>query len=207
MKKLLMVVGLLTCFSLGGVVIAAATSGTPEIDRANATLGFQGQLRAISCTGEDGITYLTYHGAWIGSASQVLPDATDYGLSGAAKISGIAWTINKTTGRGVLKGTISLTSSAGTLTYSGTLILVTQGLPAPGAAVPGRGWINAQFSGPDDGVPPPGNDDSLIANVEFSLATVGSTGQFGDLAGGGTLGFPDWSVVTNVAPKAADGVC
>jgi hypothetical protein len=206
MKKLLMVVGLLTCFSLGGVVIAAATSGTPEIDRANATLGFQGTVKPIQCTGEDGITYLTYHGSWVGSASQVLPDATDYGLSGAAKISGIAWTINTATARGVLKGAISLTNSAGT-GYTGTLILVTQGMPAAGAAVPARGWINALFRGPDDGVPPPGNDDSLIANVEFSLSTVGSTGQFGDLANGGTLGFPDWSVVTNVAPKAADGVC
>jgi hypothetical protein len=55
-------------------------------------------------------------------------------------------------------------------------------------------------------VPPP-NDDSLVANVEFKVSTTSATGQFGDLAGSGSLGFPDYSVVTNVAPKAADGVC
>ena len=44
-----------------------------------------------------------------------------------------------------------------------------------------------------------------LANVEFVLNPSSANGQFGDAPG--TLGTPDFSVVTNVAPKAADGVC
>jgi hypothetical protein len=109
--------------------------------------------------------------------------------------------------RGTLTGTFTLSNAAGSATFKGGLSLVTQGRPAAGAAVPGRGWINALSSGPDEGATPPAADDSLIANVEFKLSTTGATGQFGDAAGGGTLGFPDFSVVTNVAPRALDGVC
>ena len=207
MKKKLMVVGLVVCLLAGGVMIARAASGTPEVDRANATMAFQGNIKAISCTGEDGITYLTYHGAWAGSASQVLPDPTDYSLSGAARVTAIAWTINTKTLRGTLTGTFVLFNTAAKVAFRGPLVLVTQGRPAAGAAVPGRGWINALSTGPDEGTTPPAADDSLIANVEFKLSTTGATGQFGDAAGGGSLGFPDFSVVTNVAPRALDGVC
>jgi hypothetical protein len=205
MKKKLMVVGLLICLLAGGVMIARAASGTPEVDRANAKMGFQGNLNGISCTGEDGVAYLTYHGAWTGSMGQVLPDPTDYSLSGAAKVTGIAWTINIATFRGTLTGTLSLFNSAGAVAFRGPLTLVTQGRPAAGAAVPGRGWINALSTGPDEGATPPAADDSLIANVEFAVSTTGATGQFGDAAG--SLGVPDFSVVTNVAPRALDGVC
>jgi hypothetical protein len=119
-------------------------------------------------------------------------------------VSAIAWTINAATLRGTLTGTFALSNAAG-VTFKGTLILVTQGRPAAGALVPGRGWINALSTVPDEGAT--AADDSLIANVEFALSTTGATGQFGDAAGGGSLGFPDFSVVTNVAPRALDGVC
>jgi hypothetical protein len=206
MKKFLVVLGALTCLSLGSIVIAAAASGTPEVDPANATFSLTGQVVQASCTGEDGAMYATYRGGWSGTETDKTPGSTDYSLSGPAAVSGIKWTINKSTGRGVLTGTITLSTTAGTGAYKGTLILVTQGIPAVGALVPARGWINAGFVLADDGVPPPGLDDHLIANVEFMIPLSGTTsGQFGDAVT--SLGFPDWSVVTNVAPKAADGLC
>jgi len=56
---------------------------------------------------------------------------------------------------------------------------------------------------PDEGTTP--GDDSLIAKVEFELNLTSATGQFGDVPR--SLGVPDYSVVTNVAPKALDVVC
>jgi hypothetical protein len=143
--------------------------------------------------------------SFTGGESQILPDPTDYGLTGPLTISAIQWTINRTTGRGVLTGTITLSTAAGSREYVGKLTLITQGLPTPGAGVPGRGWIVAAFAPPDEMVTP--GDDSLLANVEFVLGTAGATGQFGSAAGSGTLGFHDFSVVTNVAPNALDGTC
>jgi hypothetical protein len=210
MKKILMAVGALVCFSLGGAVAVFATSGTPEIDRANATLNLQGQLSTVRCTGEDKLPYETLSAGpagLAGSETQKLPDPTNYSLSGKVTITGVSWTINLATKRGVFTGTITLVNSAGAVTYKGTLTLITQGVPAPGAGVPARGWINAKFVGPEDGVPDtPPNDDNLLANTEFVLATTGAMGEFGD-ASGIAPGYPDFSVVTNVAPVALDGHC
>jgi hypothetical protein len=196
-----------TCTSLGlvvgGLVAHAATTSTPEVDRANATIKLAGTLKKATCLGEDNTNYLTYKGTWKGGESQIVPDPTDYSLNGALTVSGILWTINTQTGRGVLTANISLATSAATTAYAGKLTLVTQGEPAAGALVPARGWISASFGLPDEGVSP--GDDSLIANVEFDLSPTGATGQFGDLAG--SLNIPDFSAVTNVAPKALDGVC
>lgn len=204
MRIRLAIAGALACMAFGGVVVLAA-SGTPEVDRANATLQLSGKLRPVSCVGEDGITYVTYHGSYGGGESQVAPDPTDYNLSGTVKVVGIAWTINKSTGRGVLTGSITLTNPASGLgTYKGPLTLVTQGLPAAGATVPGRGWIKAAIVASDDNQSPAAAEDTLLANVEFNLSPTSANGQFGDGAGNGTLGFPDWSAVTNVP---ADGVC
>jgi hypothetical protein len=201
-KTLLAAFGVL-CFALGGVVVRAA-SGTPEIDRANATLQLAGTLKPTNCAGEDGTFYDTYKGSWKGSESQIVPDATDYPLTGTVVVSGIKWTINLGSSRGVLTAVIKLTNPASAaLVYSGNLTLVTQGLPAPGATVPARGWITASIKLPDEGTTP--GDDNLIANVEFNLNDSGASGQFGDLAG--SLQTPNFSVVTNVAPKALDGTC
>jgi hypothetical protein len=197
------------CCSVGvltGGVVAYAVSGTPEIDRANATIQLQGNLRPITCTGEDATPYATWSGSLKGGESQVVPDPTDYPLSGPLAVTGIKWTINMTTKRGVLTGKITLsTATAATPVYVGKLTLVTQGVPAGGAAaVPARGFIVANFQVADDGVAPP-NDDFLVANVEASLTPTGGAMQFGD--GVASLGIPDFSVVTNVAPTAADGTC
>ena len=192
-----------TAGALGGVIAHAAV-GTPEIDRANATMQLTGNLRSVGCVGEDATDYVTWLGSWTGSEAQIVPDATDYTLTGAVTVSGIKWTINSSTHRGVLTAGITLTAATtGGGEYKGTLTLVTQGAPAAGSLVPARGWINAAMVPADEGVTP--SDDSLIANVEFNISTTGANGQFGD--GVASLGYPDFSVVTNVAPKALDGVC
>jgi hypothetical protein len=203
-----LVAGLVGLACLGGAVgaggSALAGTATPEIDRANATMQLNGNLRGISCVGEDKMPYVTYVGSYAGGESQMLPDPTDYPLSGPLSISGVAWTINTKTGRGVLTGTITLGPAGAVPVYSGKLTLVTQGVPAAtGAPVPGRGWIVANIKHPDEGATP--GDDNLVANVEFAISPFSAMGQFGDVPG--SMGIPDFSVVTNVAPTAADGVC
>jgi hypothetical protein len=185
-----------------GATIASAAAGTPEIDRANANIQLSGSLNPVRCVGEDAIPYITYIGGYRGGESQVVPDPTDYPLSGPLVISGINWTINLKTMRGVLNGEVTLSTAAGP-DYTGRLILVTQGLPAAGALVPARGWINAAFKLPDEGTVP--GDDNLIANVEFKLGLTSAIGHFGDLPA--SFNTPNYSVVTNVAPNALDGVC
>jgi hypothetical protein len=209
-------IGCVMCASLGalagGFAAQAATTPTPEVDRANANIQLSGTLVSKTCNGEDPtatggpIPYVTYSGAWKGSEGQVVPDPTDYPLSGALKVSGIKWTINMNTGRGILTGKAVLTSSAANVTtYSGTLTVVTQGVPAVGAVVSGRGFLTAGFPLPDDGVAPP-NDDRLVANVEFSsMSPTGATGFFGDAAGAANV--PDFSVVTNDWPSTSTEHC
>jgi hypothetical protein len=209
-------IGCVVCASLGalagGFVAQAATTPAPEIDRANANIQLGGTLVSKTCNGEDAtatggpIPYITYSGSWRGSASQVVPDPTDYLLSGALKVTGIRWTINLNTGRGVLIGKAVLSSSAANATtYSGTLTVVTQGVPAAGAVVAGRGFLTAGFPLSDDGVAPP-NDDHLVANVEFpAMSPGGATGFFGDKSG--TASVPDFSVVTNVWPSTSTEHC
>ena len=212
MKTRFVVALAVVCSSLGvvtgGLVAhAQSTPGVPEIDRANVkVISLQGPtLTGARCTGEDAMTYITYTGGpFTGGVTPILPDATDYPFPPALTVSGIAWTINLKTMRGVLTATVSFapTTTAPPI-YSGKLTLVTQGMPAAGALVPGRGWISAKATPPDEGVTP--GDDSLIANVEAKLSLGVGTLQFGN--GVPSAGIPDYSVVTNVAPTALDGVC
>ncbi len=211
MKKKILAVGLaVLCMSVGVVVgelgahaVTPATVGTPEIDRANATMQFSGTLKEVTCTGEDTMPYETFTGTYTGGITQLLPDPTDYPFgSGPFTMSGIKWTINTATGRGVLTAKVAIDGSATTPIFSGTVTLVSQGLPAAGASVPARGWISAKSTLPDETTPP---EDFLIANTEFMLSPTGGVGQFGNLPG--SLGIPDFSVVTNMAPAAADGIC
>jgi hypothetical protein len=203
MRRILAAGIVLVIVFVGGMAVRAATTKTPEVDPAHATMQLQGTLSQKSCVGEDRIKYLTFSGSYTGPQAEIAP-ANDYTLTGTVTISGIKWTINTVTTRGVLTGTVTLVNSAGTGEYVGKLTLMTFGLPSPAAGpVPGRGWIVAAFVPPDETVTP--GDDNLLANVEFMLGTTGATGQFGDAAG--SLSIPDFSVVTNVAPKAADGTC
>ncbi len=205
MTRLRVAVVAVLCATVGGLVgatVAGAGSGTPEIDRANATIQVAGKLNPLRCVGEDGMPYITYSGSWKGGESQMTPDPTDYPLNGQLVVSGIQWTINLKTQRGVLNGKVVLLSAAGPV-YTGRLILVTQGLLVAGANVSGRGWIAAAFNLPDEKVSP--GDDNLIANVEFRINLGGAAGQFGDLPG--SLNTPNFSAVTNVAPVAQDGTC
>jgi hypothetical protein len=87
-------------------------------------------------------------------------------------VSSIRWTIDTKTNRGVLVGAAKLTNAAG-LIYSGTLTLITQGAPAAGANVPGRGWLSAAIKLPDEGNT--AGDDTLLANAEFEITSVAPT--------------------------------
>jgi hypothetical protein len=205
MKRLAILVALTLSFCLGAVIVKAATSGTPEVDKANVTISIQPhKFTSVQCLGEDAKPYVTYRGRWIGTETDALP-ATDYNLSGPLTIAGIVWTINTSTGRGVLTGMITLAGPAGTPTYTGRVTIITQGLPSVGAPpVPGRGWIIAGFAPADDGALPPG-DDKLLANTEWLInGDFSANAAFGESAG--TAGTPNFSVVTNVTP-ALDGVC
>jgi hypothetical protein len=184
----------MVAFSATGIVLASA-AGVPEIDEANATIAVKAAptFASTACTGEDGISYVTFRGTWKGVETEVTPGFTDYNLSGPLKVANVVWTINTQTLRGVLTGTATLYgSTAGTVkTYSGPLTLITEGIPnSAGTAVPARGWIkaNTYTSGVLDG-------GSLLANVEFKiLLGFAATGQFGDAPG--SLGIADYSVTT-----------
>jgi hypothetical protein len=202
MKRVLLVVGALAIFAGGITVGHAAATSTPEVDKANAHMELKAQppLRSLTCTGEDGIGYVTLSGTYTGTETDVTPGSTDYSLSGSVVIKGVSWTINTATGRGYLTGAITLSSTAGG-TYVGKLTLVSDGLPAAGAVIPSRGTIQASFV-PADDTPATTNDDILFANVEFGLTTASAVGIFGDATG--TASTPNFSVVTNL-PK--DGHC
>jgi hypothetical protein len=178
---------------VGGMGVRAALDspgivGPPLIDRANAQIKLSGQLKPTTCVGVGGVKYETYFGAWSGGESQLLPDPTPRPLSGTLTVTGIQWTINLVTGRGLLTGAAKLSSASAGPLYSGRLTLITQGVPATGALVPARGWIQAT-------VLPTKPPYFLFANVEFRISPTGATGQFGDVPG--SLGIPDYSVVAN----------
>jgi hypothetical protein len=115
----------------------------------------------------------------------------------------VVWTINLSTGRGVLKGTAVLKSVPATggevqTTYSGPLTLITQGIPGNASGgdndVPGRGFIDAKTY--TNNAVDAGN---LLANVEFEITPgFAAVGQFGDL--NPSLGIPDYSVAFNNQP-------
>jgi hypothetical protein len=195
MKRVIAAIVTGALFAAGtGITIAAASSGVPEVNEANATIQLaSAKFVPTTCAGEDGIKYVTYRGTWKGGETDVTPGSTDYNLSGPLTISKVVWTINLSTQRGVLRGTASLVSAgtAGlTKTYVGPMVLITQGLPnAAGDTVQARGWINAATysnSVADGG--------SLLANVEFAiLPGFAANGSFGN----STMGFQDLSVATN----------
>ena len=191
MKRLAVVAGAFAGMTAAGVVVAAA-AGTPEIDMANATMSLQASARfkATGCAGEDATDYITYRGAWTGAETETTPGLTDYSLSGSLTVARVVWTVNQKSGRGVLKGAVSLKDTSGKPTYSGNLTLVTQGKPVAGANVAARGWISAATytnSATDGG--------SLLANVEFTItSSFGATGAFGD--GAPTSNTPNFSVTT-----------
>jgi hypothetical protein len=175
----------------GGVALAY-TIGTPEVDQANATIQMGSATpKVTTCAGEDGNPYETLQWNWVGGETDTTPGSTDYNLTGKLKVKNAQWTINLNTGRGVLQGTAVLQNPAAALkTYSGPLVLITQGLPASGAVVPARGWINAatySTSGVADG-------GSLLANVEMQIGGgLSANGVFGNAS----MNFPDWSVAYN----------
>lgn len=192
-------------FAVGAVVAAAlaltgagaawaVTIGPPVIDEANATITVKPtSFKPTACTGADGLPYVTYRGSWSGTETDGSPGSTPYNLTGTLSVTGITWTINLRTDRGLLRGTATLKSQPDvggptTKTYSGKLTLVTQGLADSGNGAQARGWLSAATytgSAADGG--------SVLANVEFQiLPSFAATGEFG-----ASLGFNDLSVWTN----------
>lgn len=190
MKRLTTVLAAVLGLSMLGVVLAAAV-GVPEIDRANATLKLSpGRFSVVQCMGEDAISYITLRGAWVGTETETTPGFTDYDLSGTVAIKRVVWTVNLKTRRGLLLAAISLTDPHGSLSYSGRLTLVTQGVPKKDTLVAGRGWVVARtiVGGVADG-------GSLLANVELQFdVALAAQGAFGDAAP--NFGTPNLSVTT-----------
>jgi hypothetical protein len=185
----------IAALATGAVVLSAggicwAASGVPEVDKASATITVKPSSPFVraACTGEDGSSYVTFHGSWAGGEADATPGSTDYGLSGSFSVSGIVWTINLKTGRGVLHGTAKLAGPAGTI-YLGPITLITDSPPAARASgMIARGWINAATytKGVADG-------GSLLANVEFHIdPSFAAMGEFGS-----SYGLPDISAATN----------
>jgi hypothetical protein len=187
----------LTVAAASAVSLATAVAaGVPEIDNANVTIRLTAKpaFTVTQCAGEDGLSYLTYRGAWSGTETDVTPGSTDYTLSGVLKVKNVVWTINTQTQRGVLTGTAALSGPAGTTTgpvYAGPLKLITQGVPsAAGGVAMARGWLAAATytAGAVDG-------GSVLANVEFKIAPgFAATGVFGDAPA--NLGTKDYAVAT-----------
>jgi hypothetical protein len=196
-KRVLVPIATIVALAISGGV-AYAVVGAPEVDRANVTISVKPVVafKSTSCVGEDGISYVTYRGTWKGGEHEVTPGFTDYNLTGPFQIKPVVWTINLTTGRGVLNGTATLkTPATGLLIYSGPLTLITQGLPNTGNGVLGRGWISAPTYGSVDGANVP-DGGSLLANVEFQITnTFAATAHFGDAAP--FTGIPNYSVTFN----------
>ncbi len=178
--------------------VAFGIVGTPNVANANAGLRLTpvAAFKATDCTGVSGVPYVTYRGAWKGTETDVTPGSTPYNLSGPVKVAGVVWTINLKTQRGVLRGTVTLSGPTATgalsTTYSGNLVVVTQGVPtAAGNGAGARGWINAATvtAGAADG-------GSLLANTEFRIFPgLTASGTFGDMAG--TMSTPNYSVTFN----------
>ncbi|MGO8874210.1 MAG: hypothetical protein ACLQNG_00370 [Acidimicrobiales bacterium] len=181
---------------LGAGAAMAVASGAPEINKAKASIQLQPAKFSIKrCAGEDGVTYVTYRGAWAGGETDLMAGSTDYNLTGQLTVKDIVWTINLKSRVGVLRGIAQLSGqpAAGgpeVKTYSGLLTLITEGLPADSSAAhaTARGWINAATytNGKADG-------GSLLANVEFQiLPGFAANGEFG-----ASMGLQDYSVADN----------
>ena len=207
MKRLILVLFTFGLISVGS--LAAANAGpAPMIDNANAQIKIQpSPFKATSCPGTYAVKYLgaaapyvTFRGTWKGNEIEGAGPLglTPYNLTGPFVVNNVVWTINLTTDRGVLTGTVTLksvppTAVAVAKTYSGPMTLITQGLPdsAAGNGVAARGWINASTftANVADG-------NSILANVEFRiLPNFSAVGQFGDA--NASMNIPDYSVITN----------
>jgi hypothetical protein len=197
MKKRIALAAATSVAILGWAGVAAAfVVGPPEIDAAAANIAAKPSTHwtSVACTGANGDPYITYRGNWAGSEIAVSPPVNPYPLTGAWKASNIVWTVDQRTGRGVLEGIATLqsapaTGGPGITTYSGPMVLVTQGiLDSAGNGVQARGWINGRTytnSALDGG--------SLLANVEFVITpTLVTNGEFGQ-----TMGFSDLSATYN----------
>lgn len=184
----LIILTVLTCVVFVTGALTAWAAATTEIDRADARFEMQGQPRVTHCIGEDSATpYTQYTVTYTGGEGDASPPVPtdlstgglDHGLGGALKWAAVKVTFNDLTGRGVAKGTLTLTLPGSTAkVYSGPLTLIVQRDPA-GGPVLGRGWLQAstfdQTTLARDGV--------VMANVEvqFTPDLSSINGIFGDV--------------------------
>jgi hypothetical protein len=175
-------------------VAMAYPKGTPERDIAEATMRLASAKPTVAnCTGEDGDSYVTYQWNWAGNETDALPGSTDYNLTGTLEFTNLEWTINLKTQRGLLRGTATLYSKDTTSspkTYSGPLVLLTNGLPNTTTEIGARGWIEAStFSA--KGVPDGG---TLFANVILTINPgFSASGGFGSTP----YAFPNYAMTSN----------
>jgi hypothetical protein len=193
MRRILIVLATAVGLATGSIA-AVAIVGTPEIDQANVTWDLATRQAFVPkvCAGEDGINYRTLRGIWKGTENEVTPGATDYNLTGPITVNRVEWTINLKSQRGVLTGVVTLLPPTGgtAKTYSGSLTLITQGVPNVDRPASARGWLVAATY--TDGVADGGK---VLANVELKIdATFAAKGGFGDAPP--LFGTPSYSVAT-----------
>ncbi len=190
-RRISIVMAIALGVSMVGMAIAFAVVGPPEVDRPNATMLLDHhKFQGVQCVGEDGGGYETLRGNWKGNETDVTPGSTDYNLTGPLTVRRVVWTINLATGRGVVRGLITLFDQATAFTtYDGSVTIITQGVPQPGIVVNGRGWIDARTFDP----PATLDGGSLLANLEVQIngGNLNLAGEFGEAPP--NFGFPDWS--------------
>jgi hypothetical protein len=189
-------------------MVSAFAAATTEIDRADAVMDLQGAPKVTHCAGEDATTYTQYTANYTGSEADLSPavptdivtGGLDHGLAGPLTLSSTKTTFNDLTGRGVLKGTVTLSIAGAPIkVYKGTLTLIVQRQPATiGNQVFGRGWLSATTY---RNTAPVAADGYVLANVEAvmdsSMTTIHAT--FGDTAPPMPSGpVPDFSVETGL---------
>jgi hypothetical protein len=206
----------LIAIAVAGVIattaaIALAVVGPPEVDKANAVFRLTTKVAPVGCAGEDATQYATWRSIWKGSETEATPGSTDYVLTGKLAYNA-AVTVNMSTHRGVMRGTVTLTvpSTAGTpgvKVYSGPLTIVVQGVDTPnGFVYNGRGFLEAFTYSKD---PASGklvrDGGQILANVEVKFPTSAAGGAFDTMSGqfgdAGALPaepvVPDYSVASN----------
>jgi hypothetical protein len=187
MKRFVAAIAIGALVLAGAGVAMAGTIGTPEIVAESATITVAPQAAFVptSCTGVGGVPYVSYVGAsWVGTETAAAPVLPPFNLTGTFSVTGIVWTINLSTGRGLLRGTAVFASPASAKgSYKGTITLVTQGVPGSDQ-IQARGWISATTSAPGGG---------LFSNVEFEIGPgFTAAGEFGS-----SMGFSDLSAWTD----------
>lgn len=144
MKRFIVAVVASASIVVGSAAVAVAGRTGPEIGNANATIQLSpNKFVPKACVGQAGVPYVTYRGSWTGGETDLTPGSTNYNLTGSLTVHSVVWTVNQVTQRGVLRGQAELvspsaTGATGTVTYTGPITLITQGLSTVAGQVPSK---------------------------------------------------------------------